>query len=98
MHNFYIHKSSIDIASQFIKHCWFLILAFMIVSSKLATSEPAEFKTKSSVGELFPYYINDGTDNNPHYVYITDEHALYNGKKLITSKIIIRNLFRLMEL
>ena len=58
----------------------------MIVSSKLATSEPAEFKTKSSVGELFPYYINDGTDNNPHYVYITDEHALYNGKKLINSK------------
>ena len=56
----------------------------MIVSSKLVTSGPAEFETKSSVGELFPYYINDGTENNPHYVYITDEHTLYNGKKLIT--------------
>ena len=97
MHNFYIHKSSIDIVSQFIKHCWFLILAFMIVSSKLVASKPAEFETKSHVGELFPYYINDGTENNPHYVYITDEHALYNGKKLINSKSLSETL-RMMEL
>ena len=69
-----------------------MILMCMIVSSKLVTSAPAEFETKSNVGELFPYYINDGTENNPHYVYITDEHALYNGKKLINLKILIRNL------
>ena len=66
---------------------WFKILVFISVALQLVTSAPAESEAKPSDRGLFPYYINIGNANDPHYVYITDqqEQAIHNGMKLIYS-------------
>jgi len=53
-------------------------VVFVLISLKLATSAPAKFESESSVGQIFPYYVNVGTLDNPTYVYVAEEQTASN--------------------
>ena len=65
---------------KFANNCLCLFVVFVLISLKLVTSAPAKFESESSVGQLFPYYVNVGPLDNPTYVYVAEEQRVYNCK------------------